>query len=223
MILRCLAILRHSPANFIDIRASAKSFSAIAGYVPRNSNVAEPGHAPEQVYGMAVTPEFLTILGVRPALGRLFAPDEEQPGKGAVVILTDWYWRRHFNADPKIIGRTLRVGVDNLIVVGVLAPSIDRSLLWYECGFLQPFTCLAALCAAGRLWMGERMGRLKPGTSQVAAQAEMNTLPRRWTMTSRPIGRPWRNPPDRARILVHRRWQPPDLLAGRRPCRVQGF
>jgi predicted permease len=170
-------MMEHSPGNFLDIRAAnLPSFSGIAGFVPQNLNVAEPGQPPEQQFGLSVTANFLTILGVQPFLGRGFALDEDQPGKGAVVILTDSYWRQRFAADPKIIGRTLRVGVDNLTVIGILPPNFDKTLIWFGCRFVQPLTLWPG-------WVPERkdkwisiMGRLKPGSALPAAQAELATL-----------------------------------------------
>ncbi len=170
-------MMENSPGNFLDIRAaSLPSFSAIAGFIPNNSNVAEPGQPPEQEFGLAVTANFLPILGIQPFLGRGFAADEDQPGKGAVVILTDSYWRHRFAADPKIVGRTLRIGVENMTVVGILPPSFDNTLIWFGCGFLQPMTVYPG-------WEPQRkdkwvsiMGRLKPGSTLPAAQAELATL-----------------------------------------------
>lgn len=60
---------------------------------------------PEAVYGLRVSFELLPALGVQPALGRYFSPEEEQPGRGHMIILSDDLWRRRFAADPQVIGR----------------------------------------------------------------------------------------------------------------------
>jgi len=168
--------MEHAPGNFMDIRASLTSFSSVAAYVPMNLNVAEPGLPPEQQFGMDVTSNFLTTLGVQPFIGRGFAPDEERPGKDAVAILTDSYWRHRFAADPKIVGKTLRIGTVNRTVIGVLPPSFGVPLIWFGCGFLTNMTVWPP-------WADERtgkwismFGRLKPGGDLATAQAELSTL-----------------------------------------------
>jgi putative ABC transport system permease protein len=169
-------MMEHAPGNFMDIWRSLASFSSVAAFVPSNSNVAEPGQPPELQYGMEVTANFLTTLGVQPILGRGFAPDEDQPGKDNVVILTDSYWRHRFAADPKIIGKTLRIGTANNTVIGVLPPAFGVPLIWFGCGYLVNMTVWPP-------WANERtgswislIGRLRPGVSLPTAQAELSTL-----------------------------------------------
>jgi putative ABC transport system permease protein len=168
--------MEHAPGNFMDIWRSLASFSSIAAFVPSNSNVAEPGQPPELQYGMEVTANFLTTLGVQPFLGRGFAPDEDQPGKDSVVILTDSYWRRRFASDPKIVGKTLRIGTANCTVIGVLPPSFGVPLIWFGCGFLTNMTVWPpwATQRTGK-WIS-LFGRLKPGVDLPTAQAELSTV-----------------------------------------------
>ena len=62
------------------------------------------------------------MLGVRPATGRDFRDEEEQDGKEAVVILTDGLWRRRFNADPALVGKTIKLNGRAFTVIGILPP-----------------------------------------------------------------------------------------------------
>jgi hypothetical protein len=80
---------------------------------------ADDGEAPERVYGLSVTPHFFETLGVRPALGRLFVPEDAatEAGPGALILSHD-LWQRRFGGAPDIVGRTLALGR----VVGVLPP-----------------------------------------------------------------------------------------------------
>jgi predicted permease len=169
-------MMPHSPGDFLDIRSAVTSFSNVVGIVPRNANVAVPGQPPEVQFGISVTSNFLPTLGVQPILGRGFAADEDQPGKGAVVILTNTYWRRQFGADPKVIGSTLRVGIDNLTVIGVLPPEFDRTLIWFGCSYLQPFTVWPPFATQRKDRWVSMIGRLKPGVTLSAAQAELSTI-----------------------------------------------
>ena len=169
-------MMDHAPGNFLDLRAAATCYSSIAAFVPSASNVAEPGQPPEQQFGLTVTANFLSTLGVQPNLGRGFAEDQDQPGKGDVVILTDSYWRRRFAADPKIIGKTLRIGIANHTVIGVLPPGLDKTLLWYDCGFLVPLTLWQPFATQRTQKWISVLGRLKAGISLQGAQAELATI-----------------------------------------------
>jgi hypothetical protein len=65
---------------------------------------------PEQIPGASVTANLFEVLGVSPRLGRAFSPEENQPGRSQVVILTIGLWRRRFGADPNLIGKTIQLG-----------------------------------------------------------------------------------------------------------------
>src|SRR5262249_8926130 len=75
---------------------------------------------PDRVPATLVTGNYFSLLGVRPALGRLLAPyDDVTPGGHPVLVLSDAYWRRHFGADPRGVGRTGRVNTPPFTIVGV--------------------------------------------------------------------------------------------------------
>jgi predicted permease len=173
--------LMHSPANYLDIRAAATSFENIAAYYLQGGNVADPGQPPEQAYGLLVSANFLSTLGVQPFLGRGFAPDEDQPGKGNVVILTNSYWVKHFTGNPKVLGRTLRVGVDNLTVIGVLPPSFDKTVIWFEAAYVRPLTIWPSFPGLRNVKWYDIVGRIKPGVRMQSAQAELATIAARLT------------------------------------------
>jgi predicted permease len=168
-----------APGNYLDVRDSATCFENLVAYVPWEQNVAELGQPPEAQFGMMVTANFLRALRVQPVLGRDFATDEDQPGKAPVVILTDSYWRYRFNAEAKILGRTLRIGTTNHTVIGVLPPSFDQALLWRGCGYLTNLI----------VWPGWRSGRtdkwisvcarLKPKITHAQAQAQLAAIAQR--------------------------------------------
>ena len=87
-------------------------------------------------------------------------------------------------ADPAVIGKTLRVGIDQLTVIGVLPPSFDRTLIWYTCGFLRPLTLWPPFADQRRDKWFSMMARLKPGVSRTAAQAELTTIAARLASVS---------------------------------------
>ena len=115
-----------APANFLDWREQATSFERVAALEPWSVDLTG-ADTPEVLYGWLVTKGFFETLGAGAAHGRTFLPDEYRPGSG-VVILTDGVWRRRFDGDPGMVGRTLVLDDEPYTVVGVLAPSFELSL-----------------------------------------------------------------------------------------------
>jgi putative ABC transport system permease protein len=111
-----------SPADFYDWRRDSQSFSSLAAYSDIALNITGAGE-PERVRALAVSPGFLDVLGVAPARGTDFRPDEETFGRHRVALLTDGFWRRRFGADADIVGRTVIFDGNLYEVRGVLAPA----------------------------------------------------------------------------------------------------
>ncbi len=97
--------LELSPPNFHDWRESLTSFDAIGAYHGVSANLVDAGE-PQRLEGVAVTGDLLPMLGVHPALGRLFSVAEDREGADA-VLLSDALWRGQFGADPGVIGRSI--------------------------------------------------------------------------------------------------------------------
>src|SRR5262245_12514679 len=165
--------------NFLDWRGQNKLFTDMAicsrGYPVVLTGVDEP----ERVMGDLVSANLFPLLGVRPALGRAFSPDEELR-RTRVVVISHGLWRRRFGAAPDAIGKTLEIDGQTSQVIGVMPadfyfPNKDTQL-W------EPVTM-------ARYWEGsyaERfadpwrvVGRLKPQATFDQAQAEMNAIGQR--------------------------------------------
>ena len=111
-----------APADFFDWRQASRSVSAMAAYMTPPSgafNLTGVGE-PERVNALEVSPAFLTVLGLAPAVGRDFRPDEETFGRHRLALLSDALWRRRFGADPAIAGRTVDVDGHPYEIAGVL-------------------------------------------------------------------------------------------------------
>src|SRR5215217_602973 len=108
-----------APANFFDIRNQNQRFEALGAYGPLDINLTGSGD-PERLDGQLVTANVFSILGVAPALGRTFLPNEDQPGQEHVVVLSDALWQRRFNRDPSIINRNIALNGESFTVVGVM-------------------------------------------------------------------------------------------------------
>jgi predicted permease len=80
------------------------------------------GDRPEQVNGLHVSADYFRLYGARVAIGRTFTADEDRPGGGRAVVISDGLWRRRYGADPSLVGKTISLGGDAYTLAGVLAP-----------------------------------------------------------------------------------------------------
>jgi predicted permease len=168
--------LPHTPANLLDIREAVTSFSATAIFNPDNFSLGEPGQPAEQVSGMGATAEFFDLLHVRPALGRGFAPGDDQPDHPAVAVLSHRAWVLRYGSDPGVLGRTVRLNSQPYTIVGVLPAEFEAPLVWGPAEFIIPVT-LAPDMRTRRTgaWM-QCVARLKPGVSLGQARSELATI-----------------------------------------------
>jgi predicted permease len=170
-------------ANLTDFRIWQKESQSFDGIAIAESVSMILTGAPDvvQVRSTRASANFLELLGVQPALGRLFLPEEDQPGQGKVVILTDPFWRSRFNADARIIGRSILLDGTPHTVVGVLPQSFR--LPGGMNGFsrtTQFFTPLNGPKAYEQDLIGEfdftAIGRLKAAVTPEQAVAELNVI-----------------------------------------------
>jgi putative ABC transport system permease protein len=123
--------------NYFDQRLTTTShFAAAAGI---SLNLADEGQSPERVVGRRVTHDFFPLFGIAPAHGRIFTPDEDQPGRTNVVILSHRLWQRRFNGDRTIVGRSIRMNGERHDVIGIMPPEFDHigdsAEAWIPIGF----------------------------------------------------------------------------------------
>jgi predicted permease len=112
------------PANashFLEWRRACAACEGLAA-VKRDKATLSAGGDPQRLGAARVSANLFTLLGVRPALGRTFQEEEDQPGRDRVVVLSDAFWRRQFGADPSIVGRTIVLDDDRVEVIGVMPP-----------------------------------------------------------------------------------------------------
>lgn len=127
-----------SVGNFTDVQRQSTAFASICASHNGSFNLATEG-APERVQGEYVTAGYFETFGVQPIAGRIFAAEEDQPGRAQVVILSERLWRTHLRADRAVIGATLRINGVPYTVAGVMPKSFDPLLsktdLWTPAGF----------------------------------------------------------------------------------------
>ncbi len=172
-----------SPPDFLDWRAQTTAFEAIAGASSFENDThvtLSGGSEPERVPGGEVSANYFEVLGISPLLGRAFLPGEDQAGHNRVMLLRADLWKRSFGADPRVLGRAVKVNGDAYTVIGVM-PDTFRQLwifpeqLWIPLAF-TPAQMSPAARAERSLSV---FGRLRPGVSEVQARSELETIARR--------------------------------------------
>ncbi len=168
----------HSYPNYRDLRDESRSYSGLASHFwwPMNFT---GGSEPVRTAGGLVTANFFEVLGLKPAHGRFFLPEEDEtPGTHPVVVLSHSCWSRLFGADRDVLGRTVKVNGKDATVVGV-GPrgfrGIDiRSALdfWMPMMMFPEVTPFPEYFEARAGMMFQVFGRLRDGVSRVQAETE---------------------------------------------------
>lgn len=157
--------------DYLQYKARSTSFQRLDFDAWADPHFTNKEHAQEEISGASVTPGFYASnLGYGFFLGRDFLPDEGVPGRNHVVILTHRLWRERFHSDLQILGRSVAIEDEPFTVVGVeAAGASDRAA--------QLFAIPVALHPGGGNGMvGNIFGRLKPGVTPAAAQAELANI-----------------------------------------------
>jgi predicted permease len=155
------------------------AFEALSGYFAYfgyEGVVLGTGPDAERVDGTDVAPGFLELLGVTPALGRLFLPDEVTPDGPDAVVISDGLWQRRFARDPGVIGRTVAVNGRPATITGVLPASFDFGSVFAPGSVLDVFTPMDLERRRPQGNLLAMVGRLRPDVSIAGAQAELDAL-----------------------------------------------
>ena len=163
-------------ANYLDVKNQVASFTSVAASTHWAANLTE-GDQPERVEGVNVSSQFFKVLGVSPAAGRTFSPEEEQPDRDPVVIISDGLWRRRFGGDGSVVGRSTRINGRNFTIIGVMPPGfafpssaveVWAPLITFNDNVTNRSSTYLTLFA-----------RLKPNSSVAEAQQELDMLAHR--------------------------------------------
>jgi hypothetical protein len=109
-----------SPADYLEWKATAKSFDGIAIFNPSISFALTGDGAPTRIEGATLSPDLFDLLGVRPQLGRSFATDEMGPGRDQVVLISDALWVKRFAKDRNAIGKEIILDGVKRTIIGVM-------------------------------------------------------------------------------------------------------
>ena len=160
--------------NFKDWRERNQSFEKMAAYRWTGFNLTG-GDQPERLSGRQVSSELLDVLGVAPAVGRNFNPDEDREGANPVAIISDSLWKRRFAGDQSVLDQNLILNDQPYQIVGVLPPNFN---------YLDKAEVLVPIEAAKERSLKERawhpgtqvLARLKTGVSLEQARADMTSI-----------------------------------------------
>jgi predicted permease len=168
-----------SGGAFKDWREYSSKFAHLAIYEGIELNLTGAGR-PEHVTGLMVSSEFLSVLGVTPIVGRVFAAGEDAVGSNnRIMVLAHQFWQSRYGGDAGVVGKTVSLDQIPHTIIGVLPP---RALLQDDAMFLIP----DVIDAAGANWSRaghwrQVIGRILPGVTPSEAQAELREIKQRLT------------------------------------------
>ena len=171
-----LTLPGHFLPDFWFWRDHSEAFDEMAFYGWRSMTLQEPEHV-ERLDSVVVSANIFELLGLEPALGRVFEPADEVPGEGHVVLISDSLWRRIWGGDPDIVGRVVKLNSALVTIIGIMPPETrlptTEAELWRPVGYLENYE----RSAYGREERDFRVtGHLAPGRTEVAAREEMAAL-----------------------------------------------
>ena len=166
--------LNMAPSIYFIDREQSTTFQDIGVYDGDSLSVTGAGE-PEHVAGLDVSDGTLPILGVVPALGRLFTREDDSPGKPETVLLSYAYWRRKFGGDSSVIGRSITVDGKPRMIIGVLPQGFQFLDDPDDLALFLPFQWDRSKTKLGN-FSYEALARLKPGVTMAQASADMARL-----------------------------------------------
>ena len=163
---------------FARWQQEARSFVQMAMMQGTSYNLAGNGQMPEVVDAQQASWNMLPMLGVRPALGRLFRRDDDRPQANGTVVMSWGLWKRRYGGDPSIVGRTILLDLKPYTVLGVLPSWFRypdaRTQVWVPVYHERPPFIMEAIASHNFNVIGE----LRPGVSREQATAELSTIQR---------------------------------------------
>jgi predicted permease len=173
--------IRFSVPELEDLKSRAGVFEEVSVVVSGSTNLTGARQQPERLELLEVSPNYFSMLGAPPQIGRLFGSQDFALGFAEAAVISDGLWRRSYGGDPNILGKHLQLDNDPYTIVGVLpagfrhpGKTIARDVeVWVTCGFSadpypKPARNLRGLPGA--------IGRLKPGISVAQAQSRLTAM-----------------------------------------------
>src|SRR5262245_50528129 len=164
---------RDVPLNdYLEWRAAQRSFEGIAAFAEEGADIAADGTTPQHYQGAHITANAFALLRIAPSMGRTFTDADAADGAPAVALISDKAWRRQFDGDPKIVGRTVRIDRVAATVIGVMPAGFGFP---HDEDVWLPLAERPAPTRKGAKSVFV-FGRLRDGVGAEAAAAEFRTL-----------------------------------------------
>ncbi|HSO76295.1 MAG TPA: ABC transporter permease [Blastocatellia bacterium] len=168
--------------NYLDTRDRSESFTGLAAYYFTPFNLSSNNET-ERISGKVVTGNYFEVLGVEPAAGRWFLPDEDRtPDTHPVAVIGHGLWQRRFGGDPGLVGRTITLNGYSFTVIGITPKGFQGAELGMIPDVFVPLM-MQRRAMPGSDWLNGRMigwlrvlGRLKPEVSVAQARAELQAI-----------------------------------------------
>jgi putative ABC transport system permease protein len=160
--------------DFLDWRVATKTLSGLAAFSQTTTTLGDDGRAPERASACYLSANTFRLLGETPTIGRDFLPEDDQPGAAPVVILGSRIWKARYNADPTLIGRTVRVNGVPSIVIAVMPDGFSFPVIsdvWQPLGLVPGLTNQRRDTRALQV-----LGKLADRSTPAQAQAEAETI-----------------------------------------------
>ncbi len=173
--------MNFSPQEIDELRAHPNA--AFAVFAPRSGTmetVTLPNQLPEQVQGTAAHADLFKVLETPPLFGRTFSADECVAGRDTVVLITEEFWRKYFDAKPEVLGRTMRINGRVFTIIGVLPKAYSATFVFGEGQYFRPLVYSKEQQEGRDRREFGIIARLNPGVSPVQALATFAPLTDRW-------------------------------------------
>jgi putative ABC transport system permease protein len=182
-----------SPPEYLDLEKEFQSGTGLAAFTYQTFNVGG-GDVPERISGATVTPSLFPLLGVEPIKGRTFAREEQGEGHDDMIVISERLWKRRFNSDPTLIGKSLLLNGRSYTVIGIMPAKFEfpiplfgiqgnqfaeRVDIWKPVAFTSQ-----ELKDRGNRSYG-LITRLRPDVPVTKAQAELDKIISNWIQTYR--------------------------------------
>jgi putative ABC transport system permease protein len=172
--------------DFLELKRSSRELSALSALSGAEFSLTGTGE-PERLYGARVSSNFFSMVGVQPAIGRAFTPDEDEPGRDQVIILSHDVWVRRFGGNPSVIDRRVSLNGQTFSVIGVMPANflfpIGRQLHQYvplgpRVDIWKPMAFSRDEATSQGSWNYGVIARIRSGTNLTVVQEELNAIAR---------------------------------------------
>ncbi len=167
---------QHSPAGFYEIKDQSAGFAQIAAGRGWGFTLSESNRPAEMIDAERVSAGFFEVMGVQPELGRGFLPEEDQPGRNQVIIISHTFWLSRYGGDPQVIGRMVKLDGAPAEIVGVLPARLETSRILLGQQIYRPLGLTAGEKADVKDGSYMIIGRYRPDVSPAQTSARFTAL-----------------------------------------------